>query len=49
MFPNEQMVGMAIPLSPPPTSEFRTKKKNEIQSQLMLATDWISGDDPTGW
>ena len=29
--------------------EYLNKYKNEIQSNLMLATDWQPGEDPTGW
>ena len=39
-----------IPLTPPSTNNGNLKRRrNEIQSQLMLATNWTKEDDPTGW
>ena len=40
----------AIPLEPPSIKKnSRKRKRNEIQSQLMLATDWNKENDPTNW
>ena len=40
----------AIPINPPyHTKTYKLRKSDEIQSKLMLATNWTSENDPTGW
>ena len=39
-----------IPIEPITTKTMgRIRRKNEIKSKFMLATNWNKEDDPTGW
>ena len=46
----KEPIGDAIPLLPPKRfAQYTNKKRNLISSSFMLATDWNTEDDPTGW